>query len=75
MHETKGGDSVESTGLEMLVRALSILRMEAEGAPSRELSLSITNAEQALMWRAKVSVPGSPGAGERAATPGGTATG
>ena len=38
-------------------QALSVLRGEAEGAPSRELSLSITKAEEALMWREKVYLP------------------
>ena len=39
----------ESTGVEMLVQALMVLQGEADMAPSRELSLSITKAEEAVM--------------------------
>ena len=48
---------MEETGLGLLEQALSALRREAAGRPSRELSLSITKAEEAVMWREKVVPP------------------
>jgi len=51
---------VQETGLEMLEQALRVLRGEAAVAPSRELSLSITKAEEAVMWREKVDLHQQP---------------
>jgi len=49
--------SAEAPSVVKLEEALTALRGEAATAPSRELSLSITKAEEALMWRQKVAPP------------------
>jgi len=49
--------NAEAVSVVKLEEALTALQCEAVIAPSRELSLSITKAEEALMWRQRISPP------------------